>query len=984
MPTTAEILKLLRRASIGIGYKDRQSGPYTTPAAYQALLSGFYGSPARFPANMGVGVNAALSFAAGQGVSTTMPVLYQGAKGATVIITKTTVNGQSTYQLMVDGIDTGNGEGFRDIKDVAGQNGGIPSQQIADINAAIVQLRQVEGLGAAPIVFDYALGHSHGAATIVDYARANPTMFRNLELYDPQGTVRRFAGTDPLVSYNIGVQAIATTSDFLSMGFSESGTEGLSPLMMWEAGVGLWNNVWLSLPANAGRTILNDYTPLSQYGGMNYSHTWDSLGALIHDAGYDTAPSGWNTPLWNEKAMAYARADVGGLSHNVDGSVRFTERWETSTKLFQNIAAAAISAVGPRKLQAGVGLYDINPTYVNGNSIFNLNVTYTSTDGAVVVTVATTLSVNGIYADTASALNTGTASVVGRNVTLTSGGRTLTSNITGSSAGGQQTVVLSDANGSVTMPFSFDAEGGATPKGSMVMTGTSGRTLAAQFVRGLAPTLADALVPNDKLGNAVTNVVLTVALNNLAAAINNGGRVDASKAASTATDAAASSISAQLGAALRQNIIGSASSYLTAELGEALGLHGFGAELFGTVGNSVFSSVLSNVYTTSSTSIFGGFHVDQLFKSSNWSQALDSTTLGKGISAFVGAKLGASIVAPQTKAGLVLSQLGSSFGSMLISAGLSSTVGAGVTGLGVVGTAANAIGATLSQAFGAYANFIAPGVGALIGFVLGALIGNLFGRKKPRVPTANAETVLQIPYAHYELGAVTTANGGSRDLVTNMALGARDTLNELISLITAGGENGPTYVSNLYSPTQKYGHTGGQVWVEIGGQHKNVASADEAVEKGVLYAIKSTKIVGGDLFIKRLINNNSPESILELMGGIQAARDYAKYARELTAINAIISADPGGAFAASWLVTFNQISELKINQFSTSDFYGGLQGFLSSFDLKGHGVAFENVRISAQGNSAEIQARGQTSDGVFSILPQAMDGASDNDVLNAR
>ncbi len=142
------------------------------------------------------------------------------------------------------------------------------------------------------------------------------------------------------------------------------------------------------------------------------------------------------------------------------------------------------------------------------------------------------------------------------------------------------------------------------------------------------------------------------------------------------------------------------------------------------------------------------------------------------------------------------------------------------------------------------------------GFILGALIGNLFGRKKPRIPTANAEVVLQIPNAEYALGTVSQANGGNIDLVRAMGEAARDTLNGLISVVTYGDENAK--VSNTFSPTQVYGHTASQLWVKLGGASaaaQNVTSADEAVDKGVLWALPATQIIGGDMLAKRAAND---------------------------------------------------------------------------------------------------------------------------------
>ncbi len=125
-------------------------------------------------------------------------------------------------------------------------------------------------------------------------------------------------------------------------------------------------------------------------------------------------------------------------------------------------------------------------------------------------------------------------------------------------------------------------------------------------------------------------------------------------------------------------------------------------------------------------------------------------------------------------------------------------------------------------------------------FLTPFFIGNLFGRKKPRVPTANAEVALQIPNAVYALGAVTGNEGGNLDLVRTMGMAARDTLNGLIDTITRGDPNAK--LSNSFSPSQWYGHTGGQLWVRLGSQYaanQNVQSADgEAVKQIALGALR--------------------------------------------------------------------------------------------------------------------------------------------------
>ncbi len=471
--------------------------------------------------------------------------------------------------------------------------------------------------------------------------------------------------------------------------------------------------------------------------------------------------------------------------------------------------------------------------------------------------------------------------------------------------------------------------------------------------------------------------------------------------------------------------IGAVSSWLSMELGEALGLDGFGAELFETVGSQVTTTAINNLLNHSP--IFKGF-ITKVTGGGKPTSA--GAGLANAVGSFLGAKLGAMVVSPTTQAGVALSSIGAAVGSYLA-----------VQGIGIIGSTAAAIAGAGSSFFSGAAaqaifNTIAPGVGAFIGFVLGALIGNLFGRKKPKIPSANAETVLQIPFARYELGAVTVVNNGNRSLVTSMAAAARDTLNGLISMIAY--TNTTAYVNNLngVATTQTYGHTANQIWVKINGVQSNFASADAAVEYGALTAIRNTKIVGGDIFAKRVIAKSLAADLTSLSGDLQIASDYRFYANNRALVNGfitgayaalteaeqsyyatnkalidkaqtqgtaaltsdefstynankatidkIIGALENQALANPWIITLQRVSELGLDKWTPSDFYGGLRGFLDSFDLKGHGTTYENVRIHATGGGAEIQARSADSDGLFSLLPQAKDGPGDNDILNAR
>lgn len=434
---------------------------------------------------------------------------------------------------------------------------------------------------------------------------------------------------------------------------------------------------------------------------------------------------------------------------------------------------------------------------------------------------------------------------------------------------------------------------------------------------------------------------------------------------------------------LKSAAIGTVSSLITMELGSALGLQGFGAELFGAVGSSVVGSAISNISNFGVNNVWNGFQVDNLFRTNlsvynadgtiklgTDGQPLTQSGVGvatvQTVSAFFGARLGAMVVQPQTQAATLLSSVGSSIGTWAFtsaSVGISSAV----------------IGTAVGNAAWLLGNVVLPGVGAFVGFVLGALVGNLFGRMKPRIPTAFAETTLQIPLARYELGASGSQNGGNLDLAKVMATTARDTLNGLIDELVGGGQIGR--VANLTGSTtnQIYGHAQNpqnglnQTYVTLDGQRTFFNSPDQAVESGVLGAIRATQVIGGDLYLKRALARTNAKDLTSLMGDLQIAGDYEKYMTETSEINKLISANPTSSFSAAWTATLYRASELKLDKFAASDFYGGLRGFSDSFELSKHNLGYENIEFVWEGHNVRVDAHPTGPEGVFSMMPTSFD-----------
>lgn len=471
-------------------------------------------------------------------------------------------------------------------------------------------------------------------------------------------------------------------------------------------------------------------------------------------------------------------------------------------------------------------------------------------------------------------------------------------------------------------------------------------------------------------------------------------------------------ISKQLGDSFKSAAVGTVSSMLAVELADAVGLDGVAGQVFGQTVGSVLQHVTNNVIKQLDP-LTGLDGVKAIFDL-NEAGALATTA----IATFLGNRLGSLVVSPQTTAGVVLANLGSAASAYAFSAagfGWGSSLLSGVFGNGFIAT-----------------NFVFPGVGAFVGFVLGALIGNLFGRKKPKVPTANAETVLNYNQGLYQLGAVTVTNNGNRALVESMALSARDILNGMIQTIV--GDLNPAWIVSSASPTQTYGHTGVQIWAKYNGVTKNFSdlkgdAAASAVEWATLKASRDTLIAGGDMIAKRALYYSPSDTLTSLLGDLQIAGDYSRYLRNREQINTlilapwnnlssaaknfftanqavmtrilakdevalsatdqnfynsnkgmadtIIAALKATQFDAGWLVTLERAAELNLNEWRPSDFYGGLRGLFDSFNLLELGIGYEQVGMAQIGSEFTFSLPNTVMSGVFAGVPTASaDGRS--------
>ncbi len=383
---------------------------------------------------------------------------------------------------------------------------------------------------------------------------------------------------------------------------------------------------------------------------------------------------------------------------------------------------------------------------------------------------------------------------------------------------------------------------------------------------------------------------------------------------------------------LRGAAAGTISSMLSMELGRFVGVSGFGGELLNTATASVISHVAGNAFTPGKA-LFDGLTGSKLFSGAELSNGFSGPGIMTGaVSSFLGAKLGSLIVSPLTSEGALLSSLGSTVGSIYAGAITSAVFG---------------------KALGAATNFLAPGIGALAGYLVGALLGRLLFGSPPK-PWAAAEISLNLGTGFWDMGAVYAKHGANRDVVTSMALSARDSINGVIAMV--GGREDVVGVANPVAEKHKYRWDAAQGDYEmqelVGStfvKRYDGKDASAAVDIGVLLGIRDTLIVGGDLFMKRAILNYLPtgvlptaeKDIITLLGNLQIAEDFGRYMRDPEPINRLMAANPNSAFTAAWAITLLRAEELELNRFQRSDFYGGMAGFIQSGYQMGETPAYE-------------------------------------------
>ena len=294
---------------------------------------------------------------------------------------------------------------------------------------------------------------------------------------------------------------------------------------------------------------------------------------------------------------------------------------------------------------------------------------------------------------------------------------------------------------------------------------------------------------------------------------------------------------------------------------------------------------------------------------------LTASIAGGALTTYVAAEVALSVFQTSDPTGIVADVLGSiieqgsfvpngvidpklldpSFGASLINAGASavgafagrelaaalfdtSSIEAQIGGTlgqitGTIVAAQIGLGSTILGALGAQSlNFLAPGLGVLVGSFagtfLGSAVGSLFGGGEPDDPLA------LVPVGHngrtWNYGDALVDDGGDPQVARSMAKAARDALRGFSNAV--GGSLLEPPDPNMY-----YGYEGNQFFVDNdpfanNGYMYTSHDAQSVIREGVREQIREVDIEGGDLYVKRALRYNVAFS--QIAENVSTAMEY--------------------------------------------------------------------------------------------------------------
>lgn len=429
-----------------------------------------------------------------------------------------------------------------------------------------------------------------------------------------------------------------------------------------------------------------------------------------------------------------------------------------------------------------------------------------------------------------------------------------------------------------------------SPDGSLINTDFNGRTFIGLDFADAGGIIGSQLGYRLAKGDILTGIVASAALrtvgDNLGDVLD---RIIGGKSVGNALKGGFEAFGEEFLSNLKSAGVGALSSFLTAELVNAIGLEGFAGELANTSAGYAIGQMATNIVNGEAL-----FH------------DLSFTQLGNVVGGFLGAKLASEIVSFDTVGGQIGSAVGAALGTIA------------VTELAKVGT-------LLAGPVGAF-------VGAFVGFIVGGLIGSVIGG----TPRSGADSQWSEAEDKFIVANVWSKHGGSKQAARSVASAVSETFNGILSAV------GGTLVDPEAVQSGNYGMRGKKFVYKPYSTKSSDAitqkfSGKDAATRLIGYGVYTGltdpdfKIAGGDVYVKRALYNTFEMGGLDplnfdsnvLLGNIASAQAYESYLANSTVINALVAAEPGSVFAAETMINLARAVELGLTRRHASDWYGG-------------------------------------------------------------
>ncbi|MBB4642631.1 cadherin domain-containing protein [Rhizorhapis suberifaciens] len=409
-------------------------------------------------------------------------------------------------------------------------------------------------------------------------------------------------------------------------------------------------------------------------------------------------------------------------------------------------------------------------------------------------------------------------------------------------------------------------------------------------------------------GNELTGVVYSAALKTLGD--NLGDVLDGVIGRQSEIQAAKDAFSAtghEFLSNLKSAGIGAVSSFLTAELVNAIGLDGFTGQLANSASGAYVSAIIEAL-------------PELVSGAQKLGDVLGSVNVGNVIGGFVGSFLASKVISFDTVGG----QIGASVGAALAPIGVTALLAPAGLALTPIGFA----------------------VVAFVGFIVGGLIGSLFGG----TPSSWADAQWSEGEGKFIVANVRSKKGGSKDAARSLASSASETFNAVLAA------TGGTLLEPAAVQSGSYGMRGKKFVYKPkkGGDITERFSGEDAATRAIGYGVYTGladpdfKIAGGDIYVKRALYNMFEMGGLDprnfdtnvLLGNISAAQQYESYLANSSVINALVSAEPNSVFAIETLLTLARADELGLTRRAASDWFGGFSYLMGEAQTSAANVEF--------------------------------------------